>query len=323
MKKIISVILVTAMMLVALISGGCSNVESDAGISVVTTIFPEYDWVRNIVKGNDDVEITMLLSSGVDLHSYQPSADDIIKVSNADMFIYVGGESDEWAEKALDEAVNKNMIVVNLLDVLGDLAKEEELVEGMQAEEEEESAEEEGIEFDEHVWLSLKNAEIICKYIADKMSELDESNKDLYMNNLNEYIGKLNDLDMNYEETVQNASVKTLVFADRFPFRYMTDDYNLDYYAAFVGCSAESEASFETIVFLADKIDELGITSICQIESADGKIAETVRDNTADKNQKVLTFDSMQSVTSKNVEEGASYLNIMENNLDVLKSALN
>ncbi len=339
MKKLISifmVMLVSISMLVgcqtntnngdAVAASNSGEKNSDGKISIVTTIFPEYDWVREITKGNDNVEITMLLDKGVDLHSFQPSADDIVKVSTCDMFIYVGGESDEWVEDALAEATNKDMIVINLLEVLGDSVKEEELVEGMEGEKEEEDGEEgeeEGPEYDEHVWLSVKSAEVVCQNISDELGKLDADNKDLYAENAKTYIAALDELDKEYQAAVDSAAFKTVLFGDRFPFRYMVDDYGLDYYAAFVGCSAESEASFETIKFLADKTDELGIKVILQIESADGKIAETIKNATSSKDQEILTMDSMQSVTAKDVSDGATYLGIMTSNLEVLKQALN
>ncbi len=325
MKKILTSLLILAMAVTMLAGcGKAADKSGDAKLSIVTTIFPEYDWVREITKGNNDVEITMLLDKGVDLHSFQPSADDIVKVSSCDMFIYVGGESDEWVEDALEEATNKNMVVINLLEALGDAVKEEELVEGMEGEEEEEEGdeEEEGPEYDEHVWLSLKNAKTLCLYISDELAKMDEKNKALYEKNAKTYAEKLDSLDKEYAAAVDGASVKTVLFGDRFPFRYLVDDYSISYYAAFVGCSAESEASFETIKFLADKTDELGLGAILQIESADGKIAETIKNTTAGKNQQILTMDSMQSVTAKDVTNGAEYMKIMEANLEVLKQAL-
>lgn len=323
MKKLITV-LVGFVMCLSLCVGCESNQKNkEKKLSVVTTIFPEYDWVKEIAKGNEDVEITMLLDKGVDLHSFQPSADDIVKISSCDMFIYVGGESDEWVEDALLEATNKNMVVINLLDVLGDSVKEEELVEGMEGEEEDgEEEEEEGPEYDEHVWLSLKNAEVLSQYIAAELEKIDEKHKDLYETNTTTYLSELEELDKEYQSSVEKATVKTVLFGDRFPFRYMVDDYGLDYYAAFVGCSAESEASFETIKFLAEKIDELGLGTILQIESADGKIAQTIKETTETKNQDILTMDSMQSVTAKDVTDGATYIGIMKSNLDVLQNAL-
>ena len=309
MKKLISVI-IAAVMTVCFLTACANNTDSAADsnkkISVVTTIFPEYDWVKNIV-GEDEphVELTMLLDNGVDLHSYQPTAADILKISTCDVFIYVGGESDEWVEDALKEATNKDMKVINLMDVLGENVKEEE------------------VEYDEHVWLSLKNACKICDTITESLCVVDPVDADHYRANKEAYVKQLSDLDAKYKEVADSAKVKTLLFGDRFPFRYMTDDYGLDYYAAFVGCSAETEASFETIVFLSKKVDELGLGTIMTIEGSDGKIAETIKQNTANKDQKILILDSMQSVTANDVKGGASYITIMQDNLEVLKQALN
>ena len=270
----------------------------------------------------DHAEVTMLLDNGVDLHSYQPTADDIIKISDCDLFIYVGGESDGWVEDALKEATNKEMQVINLLDVLGEQVKEEEVVEGMEAEEEE-SEDEDEPEYDEHVWLSLKNAETLCNAITDALEEIDPANKDAYAANAASYLEKLAALDGEYQTVVDNAARKTVLFGDRFPFRYLVDDYGLSYYAAFAGCSAETEASFETISFLAGKVDELRLPCVLTIEGAQHKIAETIVQNTAEKNQSILTLDSMQSTTSTDVANGTTYLSVMESNLDVLKQALN
>lgn len=333
MKKILGVI--AAVLSVAIIIVACSNGrsnnenttknnENNTKLSIVTTIFPEYDWVRQILgKNQANVDLTMLLDKGVDLHSYQPSADDMVKISKCDLFVYVGGESDAWVDDALKSAQNKNMKVINLLDVLGNSVKEEEQVEGMQAEEEEEEGEEEGPEYDEHVWLSLKNAKTLCSSIADALCEIDSKNADVYKKNLNEYIKKLDALDKEYQQAVNSAKYDTLVFGDRFPFRYMVDDYSLKYYAAFVGCSAETEASFQTIKFLANKVDELGVTTVLTIEDPKHKIAQTVVENTKEKNQKILALNSMQSVTNDDVKNGETYLNVMQSNLDVLKQALN
>ena len=303
-----------------------SAAVSDEGtISVVTTIFPEYDWVRQIVGDNSNVDITMLLDNGVDLHNYQPTAEDIMKVARCDVFIYVGGESDEWVEDALKEATNKDMKVINLLDELGDSVKEEEVVEGMEAEEEEEEGEEgeeEEVEYDEHVWLSLKNTKILVDAIASTMEEVDSANADAYAKNAQDYIAKLDELDGKYEEAVKSANVNTVLFGDRFPFRYLVDDYNLDYFAAFVGCSAETEASFETITFLAGKVDELGLKTVLTIENSDQKIAKTIIENTKSKDAQIVAMDSMQSTTSDDVAAGVTYLSVMENNLQVLTDAL-
>ena len=327
MKKITALITAAVMLLCCLC--GCSantvSAEDENRLKIVTTIFPEYDWVMNILGDKaKEAQVTMLLDNGVDLHSYRPTAQDIMKISTCDLFIYVGGESDEWVEDALKEATNKDMRVINLLDVLGEKVKEEEIVEGMEAEEEEEEeSEEEEPEYDEHVWLSLKNAQICCDVICEKICEADSANAEAYRSNAQTYNKKLSDLDGQYKSAVDAAKYHTLLFGDRFPFRYMTDDYGLDYYAAFVGCSAETEASFETIVFLSKKTDELALPAIMTIEGAEHKIAETIRDNTKSSDQKILTLDSMQSVTRDDVKNSVTYISIMESNLSVLKEALN
>lgn len=292
--------------------------ENNDKLQIVTTIFPEYDWVREILgeKANN-AEVTFLLESGVDMHSFQPSVEDILKISECDMFVYVGGESDQWAQDALKEASNKDIVAVNLLEVLGDSVKEEEILEGMEHEDDEES------EPDEHVWLSLKNAETFCNYITDKLSEIDAENAEIYKQNNNSYVEKLSSLDEKYQREISSSKRDVLLFADRFPFRYMTDDYSLTCYAAFPGCSAETQASFETITFLAGKINELGLTNVITIDGSDSKIANTVINETQPKHLNILTLDSMQSITSKDIENGFTYLSVMENNLENIKTALN
>lgn len=330
MKQIFSVLLTAAILLAVLCcNAGSGSAETPAALRIVTTIFPEYDWVREILGEKfADADVTMLLESGVDLHSYQPTVDDMVKIANCDLFIYAGGESDGWVEGALKNAVNKDMQVINLLEVLGDCAKEEETVEGMQEEdhghEEHGDSDEHGeeAEYDEHVWLSLRNAETLVNAISGFLQELDPDNRDTYAANTEAYVEKLSALDAEYQAAVDAANHKTVLFGDRFPFRYLVDDYGLSYYAAFSGCSAETEASFETISFLARKVDELKLPCVLTIEGTQHKIAETIVQNTAEKNQKVLVMDSMQSITSKDVASGTTYLSIMEKNLSVLKQAL-
>ena len=336
MKKFISVLLITVMALMsfsACENGGAGTSDrTESGtddsakkIKVVTTIFPEYDWVRQIAGDRtSDMNTIMLLDNGVDLHSYQPTADDIANISDCDLFIYVGGESDAWVDDALKNAVNKDMKVIDLLDVLGNSIKEEEVVEGMQAEEEEpeEGGEEEGSEYDEHVWLSLRNAEALCKAIEEDLAKIDPNSAEVYQKNNEAYTEKLSALDKKYRSVVDASANKTLLFGDRFPFRYLVDDYGLKYYAAFVGCSAETEASFATVKFLAEKVDELGLKNVMTIEKSDQKIAKTIIENTKSKDRNILTLDSMQSVTSDDVKNGTTYLSIMESNLEVLKEAL-
>lgn len=340
MKKIIAA--ATALLVAAGMFTGCGASEKPTAqgdkLKIVTTIFPEYDWTREILGDQSErAEVTMLLDNGVDLHSYQPTADDLIKIAECDLFIYVGGESDGWGESALASTSNPDRAVIDLIDTLGDSVKLEEVVEGMQetehdheedeehahdADEEHTDADEQEAETDEHVWLSLRNAQAVCQKIAEKLGEIDPEHEQAYTDNALAYIDKLVALDAKYQAAVDAANKKTLVFGDRFPFRYLSEDYGLNYYAAFVGCSAETEASFETIRFLAEKTDALGLSHVLTIENPNHKIAETVVANTSGKNQQVLSMDSMQSVTSKDVAAGATYLSIMEHNLEVLTQAL-
>jgi len=263
------------------------------------------------------MKLTQLLNGRVDLHNYQPSVDDIVKISACDLFIYVGGESDKWVGEALKSATNPNMIVINLLDALGNKAKIEEALEGM---EEEDADDEEN--YDEHVWLSLKNAIFFCSVIADALSSLDAENAGKYKGNLDAYAGRLAALDAEYQAFADSSPVRTLLFGDRFPFRYLTDDYGLKCYAVFSGCSAETEAGFDTVIRLASKADELGLKTIIVTESSDQSIAKAIKNNTVGKNQQILVLDAMQSVTLSDIQNGATYLTVMESNLNILKEAL-
>jgi zinc transport system substrate-binding protein len=325
MRKILGIILILVLIAGLLSSCGGNTTKTTSplsdGLQIVTTIFPEYDWARNILGDNPArAELTMLLDNGVELHSFQPTAQDIIKVSSCDLFIYVGGESDVWVEDLLKEVVNPNMKVINLLEVLGSSAKLEEEIEGMQGESEEEGEE---TEYDEHVWLSLNNAVKFVNIIAENLSDIDPLNADLYFRNADTYCERLRNLDAEYRTLAEDTEYKTLVFGDRFPFRYLTDDYGFSYYAAFKGCSAESEASFETISFLAKKMDELKLPFILTIEGDNHRIAQTIIDNTASRDQQTVQLNSMQSVTSKDVENGADYISIMTSNLAKLEKAFN
>ena len=318
---------ISAMLCAAVLAGslcGCASVneaENSDTVQIVATIFPVYDWVREIVgPDTPGIEVSLLLDSRVDMHSYQPTAEDMLKLSTCDLFLYVGGESDEWVQDALAGIRNPDLVTVNLLDALGDAAKTEEAVEGMQTDENSMDADE--VEYDEHIWLSVRNAEVLCQYIADRLDEISPAHKANFDLNTRSYIRELNALDVKYRDAVAVAKTKTVLFGDRFPFRYLMDDYGLDYYAAFSGCSAETEASFETVVFLADKVDELGLTSVLTLEGSDSKIARTIVDNTRAKDAAILTMDSMQSTSLTDVRNGASYLAAMNRNLDALKAAL-
>nr|WP_296190531.1 metal ABC transporter substrate-binding protein [uncultured Anaerobutyricum sp.] len=375
-----SSLLLTGLFLCIVLSVGCSVVKNTSGknltrknaesentieqnsirkgnskkISIVCTTFPQYDWVKNILgKEAECFNVTLLLDNGVDMHSYQPTVKDIAIAGSADLFIYVGGESDTWVADALKEAKNKDLKAINLMDALGNSVKEEEIVEGMQEKKgflghsHEESSKEdseksqkknhkkpqkeqgqketvdEEPEYDEHIWLSVRNAEIMVKNIEKAIEQLDSDNAKVYQTNTENYIKKLNTLDRQYAKTIQNAKYKAILFGDRFPFRYMVDDYDLKYYAAFVGCSAETMAGFETVTFLANKADELKLPVILTIENSDGRIADAIKSNTTKKNQRIMAMNSLQSVTKEQLADGITYLQVMQENLSVLREALN
>lgn len=311
-------------------TGGHAATEASAAtekLKIVATTFPQYDWVREIL-GEDPthVELILLLEDGVDLHSYQPTASEMIMLSTCDLLIYTGGESDEWIADALKNAQNLDMVVINLLDVLGDAAKKEALVEGMEPEPGEHSAENDEHNpdnaFDEHIWLSLRNAQLLCRYIADQLRDIDKPNAEEYASNADAYIAQLAQLDAQYTKMVADAACHTLLFGDRFPFRYLADDYGLNYYAAFAGCSAETEASFETVIFLAEKIDELSLDHILVIETSDQALAKTIIKSAKNTGCNVLVLNSIQSVSAADLSDGISYLSLMQYNLTVLTEAL-
>ena len=376
MKKISFYSLVCAIFVAALFSlVACndnpkSKIAKDHKISIITTIYPEYAWTKEILgTRTDSVNLTLLIKNGIDLHSYKPTAHDVAKIASADMVIYVGGESDEWIKDALTASPQKGRVEINLMEALGDRVKAEEIVEGMQAEDEhhhehaeehehehhDEHAEEhehehhkehaeehehehhdehaevhehhhhdEDVENDEHVWLSLKNAEILVKKIAEELSKIDAAHASAYKQNAEAYIAQIQSLDAEYRTAVESAARKTVLFGDRFPFRYLVDDYGIKYYAAFVGCSAESEASFETIAFLAGKMDSESLPSIFIIENGNDKIAKAVlAASKKSQDAQILTINSMQSITEKQINDGINYISLMKANLENLKKALN
>lgn len=350
MKKIASIAILFFALAIMLTACNTESGKKDSApkkISVVATIYPQYDWLKNVIgERADAVDLKLLIKNGTDLHSYKPSAKDIATIAKADLVVYVGGESDEWIEKALAATPKDGRIALNLMKALGDHVKKEEIVEGMQVEEHHhehgEEAEEhehdkvtepaeatsehhhhEEVENDEHIWLSLKNAWILVNALVQSLSKVDSANSSIYTANAVLYNAKLWEMDKEFDTAVSDASQKTILFGDRFPFRYLVDDYGIKYYAAFVGCSAESEASFETVTFLAGKMDSLQLPAIFTIDGSNGKIARAILEASKNsKNAQVLTLNSMQSVTDEQIKAGADYLSIMRDNLEVLKKAL-
>lgn len=321
-KKVITIAILLLCYSCILSSCASKNavLEDDNRYHIVCTTFPQYDWTANLICGNEDnISLTLLMDKGGDLHNFQPSALDIARVSTCDLFLYVGGESDAWVEDALKEAVNPKMRVINMMEVLNERLVEEEHVEGGSGHDEHEHEEQ---EYDEHVWLSIKNAERIVEEIAAELALMDSRNVDLYQRNCDQYTAALRALDLQFAKAVDSGKKDTLLFADRFPFRYFVEDYGLSYYAAFNGCSAETEASFGTVAFLIDKLEELELDFVIVLEGSDDRLARVVIENTQSGRQQVCVLNSMQSVSRKEVKEGLHYLNIMEENLRVLRKLL-
>lgn len=314
MKKII------LSLIVILLLGGCQSVKTaqeEAKIKVVVTSFSVYDWVRNII--GDEVELVLLMDGAADLHNYQPTMEDMVIISEADLFIYIGGTSDDWVTDTLS-TVGKEVHTLNLMAALGDEVKVEEVVEGMEDEHgEEEHADE---ELDEHIWLSLRYAQKSVDIIVDELNLINPEMKSQYEENKQKYIEQLIQLDTRYQDMVATSTMQTMIVGDRFPFRYLLDDYGISYYAAFSGCSAETEASFETVVFLANKVDELEISKIVILENSTGDIATVVKETTENKNQEIIQLNSLQSVTKEMIAQGVTYLSVMEENLNSLKEIL-
>lgn len=299
---------------------GCAAPESvreDGTLKIVTTIWPEYEWVQAILGDNPaGAEVTLLIDSGVDPHSFQPAVSDILELYTCDVLVYVGGASDQWVGKALRGEVDPDLVTVSLLETLGDSLCTEETVEGMEPEDHDhEGHDHDAEEYDEHVWLSLRKAQTLVTALAEQIAAADSANAATYRANAAAYNERLSALDAEYDAAVKSAPCKTLLFADRFPFRYLTEDYGLNYYAAFPGCSAETEASFATVTFLAEKLRALPAALI--IDGGDGAIARTVAE-TAGNHAAILTMDSMQSAR----REGQTYISVMEDNLTVLRQAL-
>jgi len=302
---------------------GISSVE---GITVLTDSFSVYDWTSNIVKGSDKVSVSFFPADGADLHSYEPTVADIAAIKEADLMIFIGGESDEWVKDVLE---GEDTAYLNVMECLGGRVIPEEIKEGMQAEDEDpqggsamSSTEAEDEEKDEHVWLSLYNAVTVSGRITEELEKLDPENSELYYANLLEYTAKLEKLDSSYREVCENAGRKLVVVADRYPFRYLFDDYGIDYYAAFPGCSSETDAGFETIAFLSAKVNENNIKTLITIEGSDNAVAKKVAENANADDIKILTMDSLQSVSSEEVAQGKTYIGIMEKNLEALRTAM-
>jgi zinc transport system substrate-binding protein len=297
-----------------LLLSACSarkSAEDPGKINVTAVNFPPYDFVRAIA--GDRVNLTMLLPPASESHSYEPTPRDIITVRNSSIFIFTGGESDEWVESILESVDTGKMTIIKLMDCVD--VVEEEIVEGMEEEEEEE----EGIAYDEHVWTSPKNAKLIVSALTEALCGADGANAAFFRQNEASYLAKLDELDAAFQSVVDGAKRKTIVMGDRFPFRYLADAYDLSYFAAFPGCSTETECSAATVAFLIDKIRDENIPAIFHIELSNEKIADTISEATGA--QKLL-LHACHNISKQDFESGVSYLELQQGNVDRLRIAL-
>lgn len=344
-------LILTLLLALLLVLSGCSSsevLEDSDKPSIVCTAFPQYDWTLQILGGRaEDFNVTLLNHQGTDMHSFQPTAANMVSMANCDLFIHIGGYSEGWVPAALESAGNDHSQVLTLLDHVE--ARAEEFTEGMEhnhdhdhgheeaddhageAEETDDADSHEGHdheedahveELDEHLWLSLRCAQDACDAITEAICQLDPAHEADYQANAAAYKEQLHHLDHEFEEAVHEAGTNVVLFADRFPFRYLTDDYHIEYLAAFPGCSAETEASFETILYLSEEMEAHQLTCAVILEGSKEDFAKTVVSNTDVENPRILTLNSMQSVNQRHIDTGVTYLGIMEENLTVLKEAL-
>ena len=294
---------------------GCARTETPEegeGLGIVTTVFPAYDFARQIA--GERARVSLLLPPGAESHSFEPTARDILRIQSGDLFFYTGGESEEWAEELLEGQDTVNALA--MLDCVD--ALEEEHKEGMQ-DIHEAQEEEEGPEYDEHVWTSPVNAQRICRRLCEELCRLDPEGESFYRANTEAYCQKLAGLDDAFRQVTETAPLHTVIFADRFPVRYFVEEYGLDYYAAFPGCAEDTEPSARTVAFLIDKVRLDGIPAVFTIEFSNGKMADVICEDTGCEK---LLFHSCHTVSADDLERGVTYLELMEKNVDSLKEAL-
>lgn len=305
MKKVLK--LCVGLFFVLLLSG-CKNSVSDSGkFTIISTSFPGYDFARAIVKDVPDVSVKMLISPGAEMHHYEPSPQDIIDIKNSDVFIYVGGDSDSWISDILNDIDTRKTKIIKLMDLV-DLSLEGDYDNNVTD------------EYDEHVWTSPVNSIEIIKKISLEIIRLDIDNQEIYQKNTDFYVEKISYIDNEIRDVVNSSKRKELVFGDRFPLIYFTKEYGLNYYAAFPGCSEETEASAKTLAFLINKVKEDKIPVVFHLELSKGSIASSISEETG---AKVLEFSSIHNISQSEFDKGITYVDLMKKNIDVLKVALN
>lgn len=314
MKKSITIILALMLLLTLGGCGGGAYETGGEGLSIVTTVFPAFDFAREIA--GERANVCLLVPPGSETHSFEPTAQDIIRVQDCDLFICNGGESEAWVGEILG-GMDDEIPALYMLDCVD--ALEEETKEGMQTTGEEEHGDEEGPEYDEHVWTSPVNAAKICAAICGRLCEIDAENADYYRQNLASYTKELEALDGEFREIVSAAEQKTVIFADRFPVRYFVEEYGLDYYAAFPGCADDAEPSARTVAFLIDKVREEECRDVFYIEFSNEKMADVICEDTGCGK---LLFHSCHNVSRDELQQGASYIGLMTENAERLREAL-
>ncbi len=317
--KLIALVL-TALALFSLF--GCSKAEDDDGkIQILCTLFSQYDWIRNIVGDSENIELKLIIANGADPHSYQPTAADILAISNCDMIVFVGGDSDNWVKEALERTDDPSIKQIALMELDGVTLHDISSSSGEHGHEHEDHKHS---TFDEHIWLSLKNAQVLTMALGEIIASADPENAELYIKNAIEYVQKLENMSTSFESALSSVlkDERFVIFADRFPFVYLLSDYEIGYQAAFEGCTTDVDASFDTVLELIHEANLHSAEYIMVTESSDGALARTVANSAKADSIEVLTLDSMQSISQSRISNGETYLSIMEKNLMVLKKAL-
>ena len=331
MKKIISFLL-CIILLISVIScaSSCGNSDYDNGkIKIVCTLFPQYDWVRSIVGNSNKIEVSLLIQNGTDPHSYQPTAADILTVTNCDMIIYSGAESDKWIKEALSDDKYDNIVRIALCDIPSIKLHDISSTSGEHSHEKEfghshdHGTDSHGV-LDEHVWLSLHNAIIATRHISEAICKLDRENEGKYIENSEKYISSLLSLDEKFKFEIEKIDKhdRFIIFADRFPFIYLLSDYHVSFQAAFDGCSADTDADFETVLTLIKEADTHSVSCVAVTESSDKSLANTVINSAKRNDMKIITLNSLQSINKNDIDNGATYISVMRENLENIMLAL-
>ncbi len=305
MKKILSILIICLLALSACV--GCTQGADDGKFKIVCSSFAQYDFIRVITEGNENVKLTLLSENGEDMHSFEPTSSNILAVADADILVYTGGVSDTWVDGMLTAASNSSLVTVKLFDLV--TPDSEDCVGG-----EHEHDGEHGHEYDEHLWTSPKNTIKIVEGLCDLLCREDPDSEELYRENTEKYLAELSALDLELEKLFSKK--QTMIFADRFPFLYFVNDYGIEYYAAFPGCTTEQNASFDVVMELVERVREANSKWIFEIDGSNSSIAKTVAGQTG---AGIKTLYSCQSVTKAQIEQGATYLGYMKQNLATLK----